>query len=240
MQRASWWLALAAEATAQTDGVLAPLRKILNGDERINNFFFSDHRLAKEYPKEMALADPRVNGDEGIDEDFDFDSWKLMVNPVANNTNEDKMLSLALNDLRALPKQDLIFDFKCIEGWDMITHWGGTRLSDFLAHYKLGTKSGQAPDAAHPEDLYKYVGLMTPDGVYYVGVDMKSMMHPQTLLAYEMNEQPLTVKHGFPLRLIIPVKYGVKNLKCISSIWFSDNRPPDYWYERGYDYDCAL
>ena len=45
---------------------------------------------------------------------------------------------------------------------------------------------------------------------------------------------------GYPLRLIIPVKYGIKNIKRIGTIFFSDTRPKDYWYERGYDYDAAL
>lgn len=65
-------------------------------------------------------------------------------------------------------------------------------------------------------------------------------MHPQTLLAYEMNGQPLTNDHGAPLRLIIPVKYGIKNLKRIGKITFSDSRPKDYWAENGYDYDSGF
>ena len=66
------------------------------------------------------------------------------------------------------------------------------------------------------------------------------MMHEQTLLAYEMNGDPLNAKHGFPLRLVIPVKYGIKNLKQIGKIFFSDERPPDYWAERGYDWYAGL
>lgn len=53
-----------------------------------------------------------------------------------------------------------------------------------MKKYHLGTHSGKAPDPKHPEDLYKYVGLITPDSGYYVGIDMKSIMHPQTLLCY--------------------------------------------------------
>lgn len=86
----------------------------------------------------------------------------------------------------------------------------------------------------------KYVGLQTPDEEYYVGIDMASAMHPQTLLCYEMNERPLLPEHGYPLRLIIPVKYGIKNLKRIGSVFFSNERPPDYWAEQGYDYYSGL
>ena len=85
-----------------------------------------------------------------------------------------------------------------------------------------------------------YAGLITPDKKYYVGIDIASMMHPQTLLCYEMNGKPLPLKHGYPLRLMIPVKYGIKSLKRIGTLFFSNTPPPDYWYERGYDYYSGL
>jgi DMSO/TMAO reductase YedYZ molybdopterin-dependent catalytic subunit len=55
-----------------------------------------------------------------------------------------------------------------------------------------------------------------------------------------MNGEPLTNEHGAPLRLLIPVKYGVKNLKRIGKITFTDARPHDYWAENGYDYDSGF
>ncbi len=60
--------------------------------------------------------------------------------------------------------------------------------------------------------------------------------HPQTLLCYEMNGEPLTLEHGAPLRLVTPVKYGIKNIKRIGTIRFTDKRPADFWAERGYDW----
>ena len=82
---------------------------------------------------------------------------------------------------------------------------------------------------------------MATDGEdYYVGLDMKSALHPQTLLAWERNDQPLTYEHGAPLRLIIPVKYGIKNLKRIGLIRYTNQKPRDYWYERGYDWFAGL
>jgi DMSO/TMAO reductase YedYZ molybdopterin-dependent catalytic subunit len=86
----------------------------------------------------------------------------------------------------------------------------------------------------------QYVGLNTPDKKYYVGIDTKSILHPQTILCYEMNGKPLPMKQGYPLRLIIPVKYGIKHLKRIGTIFFSTSKPKDYWYERGYDYYSGL
>ena len=68
---------------------------------------------------------------------------------------------------------------------------------------------------------------------------MPSALHPQTLLCYEMNGQPLTDGHGAPLRLVTPLKYGIKHLKRIGTIAFADARPKDYWAELGYDWDAG-
>jgi DMSO/TMAO reductase YedYZ molybdopterin-dependent catalytic subunit len=80
------------------------------------------------------------------------------------------------------------------------------------------------------------VALETPDGGYYVGLDMASALHPQTLLCYEMNGLPLSLDHGAPLRLVTTVKYGIKSIKRIGTIAFTDARPRDFWAERGYDW----
>jgi hypothetical protein len=223
----------------EENGALTPLRTVLNANEKVNKAFFSEQHTAKEYPKSAAVKEARVNGDVGMGDDFDPESWMLNVQRHKENPS-DSALQLTMNDIKALPKRDVIFDFKCIEGWSQVTHWGGVKFSDFMAKYNLGTHSGKSPDPNHPEDLYKYVGLMTPDSAYYVGIDMKSMMQPQTILCYELNDKTLPMDQGYPLRLIITVKYGIKSLKRVGYIYFSDKRPPDYWFERGYDYDAAL
>jgi len=91
-----------------------------------------------------------------------------------------------------------------------------------------------------PHDLYRYVYLATPDEAYYVGPDLASALHPQTLLCDTMNWQPLTREHGAPLRLYLAVKYGYKSLKRIELIRFQDERPPDYWAAGGYDWYAGL
>jgi DMSO/TMAO reductase YedYZ molybdopterin-dependent catalytic subunit len=55
-----------------------------------------------------------------------------------------------------------------------------------------------------------------------------------------MNGMPLTMEHGYPLRMIVPVKYGFKSLKRIGSMYFDNEKLPDYWFERGYDYYAGL
>ena len=72
-----------------------------------------------------------------------------------------------------------------------------------------------------------------PDS-YYVSIDLATARHPQTLLATHQNAQPLSVEHGAPLRLIAPMKIGLKNIKAITQISYSAEEPMDYWAERGY------
>ena len=67
-----------------------------------------------------------------------------------------------------------------------------------------------------------------------------ALLQSQTILCYEMNNKPLPMNQGYPLRLIIPVKYGIKHLKQLGTIYFSNQKPPDYWAERGYDYYAGL
>jgi DMSO/TMAO reductase YedYZ molybdopterin-dependent catalytic subunit len=207
------------------EGALQPLRKGLSVNEWLfSNLFFSNNHLSAIYPKNLAAPKVRVNGDAGINDASDTTNWKLNLVRKPGDT-----LKLTLNEIKSLPKTEVIFDFKCIEGWNQITHWGGVRFSDFVYKYGLG-----------PLSTMKYVGLQTPSAGYYVGVDMASMMHPQTLLCYEMNGRTLPMNQGYPLRLIIPVKYGVKHIKRIGTIFFDNDKPRDYWYERGYDYYCGL
>jgi len=205
-------------------GALKPLRTVLNTNESIFSYFFSSRHLSKVYPKDAAVRRPRVNGKIGLSDDFDAATWKLHLVKAPGDT-----LLISLDELKALPKTEIIFDFKCIEGWSQVTHWGGVRFSDFAKRYGLDEQTRLA-----------FAGLSTPDHEYYVGIDNASMMHPQTLLCYEMNGAPLPMNQGYPLRLIIPVKYGIKHLKRIGSIYFSDLRPPDYWFEQGYDYYSGL
>jgi DMSO/TMAO reductase YedYZ molybdopterin-dependent catalytic subunit len=69
---------------------------------------------------------------------------------------------------------------------------------------------------------------------YYVSLDLATARHPQTLLATHVNGQPLNVEHGAPLRLLVPVKLGLTNVKAITKLTYVAAEPSDYWAERGY------
>lgn len=217
------------------DGIPWPFRRTLETNGQLAEDYFKDARLAPTFATAMADPAPRFNGDLGLGEDFDPATWKLTVAGLADTNAATK--TLMLKDIKALPKVEMVTELKCIEGWSMIVHWGGARLADFIEKYPPATQSGDAPDVKNkPNDLPNYVSLQTPDNGYYVGLDMASALHPQTLLCYEINGQPLSAEHGAPLRLAIPVKYGIKNIKRIGKISFTNERPADYWAEQGYDW----
>jgi DMSO/TMAO reductase YedYZ molybdopterin-dependent catalytic subunit len=197
-----------------------PLRKVLRFNEAISRAFFSSSRQARTFPLEDAL-EPRANGDIGLGDDFDPLHWSLKLD------GNGKSLTLKIQDIKDFPKTEIVTQLKCIEGWSTVVHWGGVRLADVLHRHDLVSPQARAEG---------YVGLETPDGEYYVGLEMDAAVHDQTLLAYEMNGQPLPLAHGAPLRLATPIKYGIKNIKRIASLKVTLDRPRDYWAEQGYDY----
>jgi DMSO/TMAO reductase YedYZ molybdopterin-dependent catalytic subunit len=220
----------------EIDGVPWPFRKALEVNEQLARDYFSAGRPSPAFNPDRVSAD-RVNGDVGLDDDFDVAEWKLEIQGLAS---QDGPLTLDLNAIKQLPRAEMTAEFKCIEGWSVFVQWAGARFADFVKAYPPQTRSGNDFSLNHPEDLPPYVSMATPDGGYYVGLDLDSMLHPQTLLCYERNGAALSQEHGAPLRLVIPVKYGVKNIKRIGAIRYSTLRPADYWAERGYDWYVGL
>ena len=128
--------------------------------------------------------------------------------------------------------RELVTQFKCIEGGARLCIGAGFRLADLMAAY---------PPARNARgELPKYVYMETPDGNYYCGFDRAVCEHPQTLLATEMHGKPLAQGHGAPLRLHMPSKYGYKQIKRISLIAYTDDKPDDYWTKLGYDWYAGL
>ena len=205
-------------------GIPWPLRQVHRANERMGRGLFSGARLAPEFDPARA-AEPMENGNHG--RPAAPGGWALTVAQpgVAPRT-------FGPADAATLPRVTMTTELKCIEGWSQIVTWSGVRLADFAALHGLGRRPDGTP--------YDYASLATADGDYYVGLDAPSALHPQTLLCDAMNGEPLTPAHGAPLRVVVTVKYGIKNIKWLSVIRFQDDRPADYWAERGYDWYSGL
>lgn len=205
------------------DDVPWPQRRVLAFNRKLAEGYVSDSHLMPTYSVDQVRY-LKPNGDVGVDQPINLAAWRLQV-----LSEDTPLLNLSLADVKALPKSEMITRFCCIEGWSTVAYWGGARFADFTRKYFPAGR-----------ELPEYVYMATPGEDYYVGLDMKSAMHPQTLLAYEQNGRPLEDVHGAPLRLAIPVKYGIKNIKRIGIIKYTNTKPGDYWAEEGYDWFAGL
>jgi DMSO/TMAO reductase YedYZ molybdopterin-dependent catalytic subunit len=210
-----------ADGTDNEEGTKQFFRSVLQTNERIFSKGFSDTHLAPEFDAKLAVT-PR-NNYHGETPEIDLDAWRLDILGQ----------ELTLADLKKLPEITQTSELKCVEGWSAIVTWTGCRFRDFAKVYA-------------PPPGTQYVSMLSePEGVdeemyYYVGLDLASCLHPQTMLAWGMNGEDLTSGHGAPLRLVMPHKYGIKNIKLITTIEYSAERPVDYWADRGYDWYAGL
>jgi methionine sulfoxide reductase catalytic subunit len=134
----------------------------------------------------------------------------------------ERPLSLTLADLRAMPKQTQITKHCCIQGWSGVAEWGGVSLrhivglcrplptARYIVFYAFDNKSTSEPHAQGP-------------GYFYGTIRLKLAQDPQTILAYEMNGQPLPVDHGAPLRLRVETQLGFTMVKHIRAIEFVED-----------------
>ncbi|MBV9182703.1 MAG: molybdopterin-dependent oxidoreductase [Acidobacteria bacterium] len=157
-----------------------------------------------------------INDYDVDDPGVDLDRWTLTVTGSVRRPGE-----YTLAHIQALPKVRQNTRHVCVEGWDVIGRFGGTRLSDFL------NSIGADPSA-------RFVYVECADD-YYESLDMATALHPQTLLCYEMYDQPLTREHGAPLRLSIPTKVGYKQAKYLTDLKVTNVLARvGYWEDQGY------
>ena len=104
-------------------GIQTPLRPVLDQNEKIFRFGYEQTQLAKIFPKKEALLKPRVNGAVGMDPDFANADWKLEVQKA-----DGQNIHLSVDDLKELPRSEIVFDFKCIEVLASSSHDVGERV----------------------------------------------------------------------------------------------------------------
>ena len=163
-----------------------------------------------------------INGYDVDDPGVIFENWTLTVSGAVKKSG-----GCTLAQVQALPRYRQNTRHVCVEGWDVIGRFGGARLSDFLQMI------GADPTA-------KYITMNCADD-YYESLDMATALHPQTLLCYEMYEQPLMREHGAPLRLNIPTKVGYKQAKYLTDMKVTHVLDRvGYWEDQGYSWFYGL
>ncbi|HEV8303724.1 MAG TPA: molybdopterin-dependent oxidoreductase [Gemmatimonadales bacterium] len=185
--------------------------------------FFSPTRLARQYdPAERTAQLPSYFISRTTPMLKDPAAWRLRVDGLVRQP-----LDLSLADLTALPRTTYTVKHHCVEGWTAIATWHGVALSAVAGR-------------CEPLPAARYIRFASFDADYSNGWDLASAMHPQTILAYGLNDNPLPAAHGAPLRLYSPTKLGYKMTKYLVSMTFMDKRPGGYWEDQGYPWFAGL
>lgn len=195
------------------------LSVISRWNDRVQAALFDPHTLAKTFPASAITVPPRFNAyyDESHAPVVDGATWHL---ELFGSIAEKRPWRIA--DLRAAPQERQITRLVCVEGWRVVGRWGGVPLHWFLRRVGADLRA-------------RYVALRCADG-YYGSIDMASALHPQTILALDFLDRPLTPPFGFPLRLRIPTKLGFKNPKSLVALGVTNIYPGGYWEDQGYNW----
>jgi DMSO/TMAO reductase YedYZ molybdopterin-dependent catalytic subunit len=200
----------------------ALLRPKLEAVSRLNDWvgekiLLSPHRLAPTYPVSARSATmPSYFISERTPLPPDGGEWALEVGGLVR-----KPTRFTRPMLEALPSITYTVKHHCVEGWTAIATWTGVPVASVAA-------------MVEPLPSARYLRFDSFDDEYYNGWDLTSAMHPQTILAYAYNDQPLRPDHGAPLRLYSPIKLGYKLTKYLTAMTFTKDRPGGYWEDQGY------
>jgi DMSO/TMAO reductase YedYZ molybdopterin-dependent catalytic subunit len=224
------------------------VRNVINSAEaltlKVQRALLSDQALAREFTEADLSPVFRSNGTSMPDGDdyarlveTKFADWHLEVGGLVTTP-----LKLSLADLKAMRSRTQITRHDCVEGWSAIGKWTGVPLSAVLA------KAGLAANARFivfdcADELEK---TADGSGFYYESIDLIDAMHPQTILAYQLNGQDLPVEHGAPLRLRVERQLGYKQAKYIMKITAVDSFAAlgqgrgGFWEDRGYEWYAGI
>jgi len=201
------------------------LDRVLTFDDDVAEALYSKDRRVRTYDRSDVT--PLRNNYAGRTPGPEYvASWTLALSGLASGRSE----RLTIDDLMGrLPRREQVTRLICVEGWSAIAWWGGIRFADLLKAYPPAP--GMRWAALRSGVNLDFHGRPDP---YYVSIDLETARHPQTLLATHLDGQPLPVAHGAPLRLLVPMKLGLKNIKVVTEIAYTATEPPDYWNESGY------
>lgn len=201
------------------------LNRVLTFDDDVAEALASGNRTVRTYDQ----PDPRPlrNNYHGRTPGPEYlANWRLNLSGLANGGSA----SLSIDELTSrFAHHDMNTRLVCVEGWSHVAAWGGFRFADLLAAFPPAP--GRRWAAMRSAVNLGSSGAPEP---YYVSLDLHTAMHPQAMLATHHAGAPLNLAHGAPLRLVVPMKLGLKNIKAITDIAYVAEEPADYWNERGY------
>jgi DMSO/TMAO reductase YedYZ molybdopterin-dependent catalytic subunit len=217
------------------------VRRLLASAERLNLALLgADQPHAREYNANAISNDFRQNGFDPPSSDeylrWSKNEWRgftLRVDGMVNRPTSYDMPTLR----RKFVRRSQITRHDCVEGWSVIGKWSGVLVADLLAD-------------CQPKPLAQFVVFhcMDDDGsgnLYYESLNMHQAMHPQALLSYDLNDRPIPVKNGAPLRLKVPTQLGYKSAKYVRRIELAASLGGSlgrggYWEDRDYEWFAGI
>ena len=202
--------------------------------------------MAQEFTEADIAAEFRSNGTAMPDSALyrqllagGFADWRLRVGGLVAHPAQ-----YSLADLQAMPCRTQITRHDCVEGWSVIGKWTGVPLRQVL------TRAGPLPKARyvvfHCADPMDGSDVQAPGSTYYESIDLVEAVHPQTILAYALNDEALPVRNGAPLRLRVERQLGYKQAKYLMRIDLVERLEGlrggqgGYWEDRGYEWYAGI
>jgi DMSO/TMAO reductase YedYZ molybdopterin-dependent catalytic subunit len=240
---AGLWVA-ACNKLNENQGVTSVLQRAEGLTRGAQRLVLDRKVLAREFSPADISKDFRANGSTNPDDpDYvahvanGFADWKLVIDGLVA-----RPLALSLADLRAQPSRSQITRHDCVEGWSSIGKWTGARLGPLLD--QAGLKPNARYIVFHCADALEQT--LDGSGQYYESIDLIDAYHPQTILAYEMNDRPLPVPHGAPVRLRVERQLGYKQakyvmrLEAVADFAHLGRGRGGFWEDRGYEWYAGI
>ena len=209
-------------------------------NQRVQRFLTGRNKLAREFTERDISRTFKANGnpppitvDYMADAANQWNSWHLEISGLVEQPG-----TFSLAEIKAMPARTQITRHDCVEGWSAIAKWRGVPLAELIRRVQ-----------PKPDARYLVFHCMDTDENgqnYYESIDLEDAVHPQTILAYEMNDRPLPIEHGAPLRLRLENQLGYKMAKYIRALEFVASFQKmaqgkgGYWEDQGYEWYAGM
>lgn len=192
-------------------------------NQKLEELLFKPQTPIPEFAASQIESDKLIVNTFGFTPVIDAAKFRLIIDGEVNQP-----MSLSMSEIYKLPLTSMIVRHVCVEGWAAIVQWGGVRLRDLI-------------QLAQPKPGAQYVYFESADR-YLESWDLRSCLHPQTLMAYQKNGEAISIENGAPLRLASPIKLGYKQSKWVTRITLTSQlgRSRGYWEDQGYEWFAGL
>ncbi len=224
----------------QNKKFLSLLELAEGADRRLQRFLTGRNKLAAEFSEKDISRYFKPNGNPppitmeyAAEAANHWQSWRLEISGLVERPG-----TFSLEELKSMPARTQITRHDCVEGWSAIAKWKGVRLEEIMHRVQ-------------PEHRARYIVFHCMDtdddgNRYYESIDLEDAVRPQTILAYEMNDHPLPIEHGAPLRLRLENQLGYKMAKYIRGLEFVggfkniQGGKGGYWEDQGYEWYAGI